>query len=254
MQNIVGCWFWIVRRRAHQSACCRLAGHADPHGRRGLRPIGCAAALPLDQDPHAARRPSHACHRHVHRVHPAPVGCPAFRSRPHRANMNMQLAFRASSRGGGCAPDPLTVLVLELHGDAAFLRLVHEKDAPPTGSGPDGLADFCATGDERSGQQRNALNVHLFHYHGPGGGPGRRDATRGGRGSASRSRRHDGQPSWKRDAPAQTRSASRRHGTGRGPPLRARTRTSSSGLADFETGRRSSRNPTSRTSTNVSRR
>jgi hypothetical protein len=47
---------------------------------------------------------------------------------------------------------------------AEHLRWFIDNDLPPTGSGPNGLADFCqqtATFWER----KDESNVHLFHYH-----------------------------------------------------------------------------------------
>jgi aryl sulfotransferase len=43
------------------------------------------------------------------------------------------------------------------------LRWFIDNDAPPTGSGPIGLADFCQQ-VTTYWAQRNTPNVHLFHY------------------------------------------------------------------------------------------
>ena len=75
--------------------------------------------------------------------------------------MNMQRAHELRVAAAG-APDPLT-RDPEPHGDAAFLRWFIDNDAPPTGSGPNGLADFCEQVTSYW-VERNAPNVHLFHY------------------------------------------------------------------------------------------
>ena len=52
-------------------------------------------------------------------------------------------------------PEPLDVV--------DYLRWFIDNDVPPTGSGPNGLADFCQQATTYW-EARNAPNVHLFHY------------------------------------------------------------------------------------------
>src|SRR5262245_42205330 len=44
-----------------------------------------------------------------------------------------------------------------------YLRWFIDNDEPPTGSGPNGLADFCQQATTYW-ERRDAPNVHLFHY------------------------------------------------------------------------------------------
>jgi hypothetical protein len=47
--------------------------------------------------------------------------------------------------------------------DTEYLRWFIDNDLPPSGSGPNGLADFCEQA-RTSWERREAPNVHLFHY------------------------------------------------------------------------------------------
>ena len=139
-----------------------MAGHADPNGRRGLPSVGRGAASPVDQDSHAAGRASPSSDRHVHRRDSAPARCRALRSRP-RGNVDERRAVELRVAAVG-APDPSSAREAEPHDVADYLRWFIDNDAPPTGSGPNGLADFCQQ-VLTYWAKRNAPNVHLFHYH-----------------------------------------------------------------------------------------
>ena len=92
--------------------------------------------------------------------HPLDV---ALSDRDHRANVDERRAVELRVAAVG-APDPSSAREAEPHDVAAYLRWFIDNDAPPTGSGPNGLADFCQQ-VLTYWAKRNAPNVHLFHYH-----------------------------------------------------------------------------------------
>ena len=91
--------------------------------------------------------------------HPLDV---AISDRDHRMNMNFSRAHELRLAAAG-DPDPSTSREPEPEDVAGYLRWFIDNDLPPTGSGPNGLADFC---DQVTTywKQREAPNVHLFHY------------------------------------------------------------------------------------------
>jgi aryl sulfotransferase len=91
--------------------------------------------------------------------HPLDV---ALSDRDHRANMDAQRTHELRVAAAG-APDPSSTGDPEPQDDVAFLRWFIDNDALPTGSGPNGLADFCEQ-VTTYWVERNAPNVYLFHY------------------------------------------------------------------------------------------
>jgi len=91
--------------------------------------------------------------------HPLDV---ALSDRDHRANEDEGQAYELRLAAAG-APDPSWTREPEPQDIADFLRWFIDNDAPPTGSGPHGLADFCHQ-VTTYWAQRNTPNVHLFHY------------------------------------------------------------------------------------------
>ncbi len=90
--------------------------------------------------------------------HPLDV---ALSDADHHANQNADRALELRTVAVG-APDPAIVAAVP-EDPAEYLRWFIDNDLPATGSGPNGLADFCqqaATYWER----RHLPNVHLFHY------------------------------------------------------------------------------------------
>jgi hypothetical protein len=91
--------------------------------------------------------------------HPLDV---ALSDRDHRANTDLLRASELRSAAAGVAdrslarePEPIDV--------ADYLRWFIDNDVAPTGSGPNGLADFCEQ-VRTYWAARDAPNVHLFHY------------------------------------------------------------------------------------------
>jgi hypothetical protein len=86
----------------------------------------------------------------------------ALSDRDHRSNMDRERAVELRtavagtfSSASGRDPEPPDI------GD--FLRWFVDNDARPTGSGPNGLADFCQQ-VTTYWEARSLPNVHLFHY------------------------------------------------------------------------------------------
>jgi hypothetical protein len=91
--------------------------------------------------------------------HPLDV---ALSDRDHRSNMDHRRAFELRHAAAG-APDPSLARDPEPEDVADYLRWFIDNDVAPTGSGPNGLADFCEQATTYW-EARNAPNVHLFHY------------------------------------------------------------------------------------------
>jgi hypothetical protein len=91
--------------------------------------------------------------------HPLDV---ALSDRDHATNMRRERATELREAAVG-EPDE-TVAVRDIPDDPAeYLRWFIDNDEQPTGSGPNGLADYC----QQLGTYwaaREASNVHLFHY------------------------------------------------------------------------------------------
>jgi aryl sulfotransferase len=91
--------------------------------------------------------------------HPLDV---ALSDRDHRSNMDRERALELRTAAAG---RPESELVHEPAppdvGD--YLRWFIDNDAPPTGSGPNGLADFCQQ-VTTYWEARSLPNVRLFHY------------------------------------------------------------------------------------------
>jgi aryl sulfotransferase len=91
--------------------------------------------------------------------HPLDV---ALSDRDHRANEDQRRAYELRVSASGTPDDGLRRNPThQAPGDC--LRWFIDNDAPPTGSGPNGLDDFCQQ-VSTYWSQRNAPNVHLFHY------------------------------------------------------------------------------------------
>jgi aryl sulfotransferase len=91
--------------------------------------------------------------------HPLDV---ALSDRDHRANMDERRAYELRLSASG-APDPAFTRNPAPRAAGDYLRWFIDSDAPPTGSGPNGLADFCQQ-VTTYWAERHAPNVHLFHY------------------------------------------------------------------------------------------
>jgi aryl sulfotransferase len=91
--------------------------------------------------------------------HPLDV---ALSDRDHRANEDERRAYELRLAAAG-APDPSWKREPEPQDAAEFLHWFIDSDAPPTGSGPNGLADYCQQ-VTTYWAERNTPNVHLFHY------------------------------------------------------------------------------------------
>jgi aryl sulfotransferase len=91
--------------------------------------------------------------------HPLDV---ALSDRDHRANTDQLRASELRAAAAG-VPDPSLAREPEPSDVADYLRWFIDNDVPPTGSGPNGLADFCEQVCTYWAA-RNASNVHLFHY------------------------------------------------------------------------------------------
>jgi aryl sulfotransferase len=92
--------------------------------------------------------------------HPLDV---ALSDRDHSANMRMDhtVALRVAASG---PVDPDVAARAEPPEDPAqYLRWFIDNDAQPTGSGPNGLADYCEQ-IRTYWEGRQRPNVHLFHY------------------------------------------------------------------------------------------
>lgn len=93
--------------------------------------------------------------------HPLDV---ALSDRDHRLNMERERARELRHSAAG-EPDPALLAAQEEEpadlGD--YLRWFIDSDLPPTGSGPNSLADFCEQASI-AWQYRHRPNVHLFHY------------------------------------------------------------------------------------------
>src|SRR5262245_46019555 len=90
--------------------------------------------------------------------HPLDV---ALSDRDHRSNMDRERAVELRTAAAG-SPDPSPVGEPEPTDVTEFLRWFIDNDETPTGSGPNGVADFC----ERATTYwdvRGLPNVHLFH-------------------------------------------------------------------------------------------
>jgi len=94
--------------------------------------------------------------------HPLDV---AMSDRDHSANQDSDRARELRSAVVG-EPDPQLSATWPdpPEDDTDYLRWFVDNDLPPSGSGPNGLADFC----DQAGTywaRRDVPNVHLFHYH-----------------------------------------------------------------------------------------
>ena len=91
--------------------------------------------------------------------HPLDV---ALSDRDHRSNMDQRRALELRAAAAG-APDPSLRREPEPLDVVDYLRWFIDNDVPPTGSGPNGLADFCQQATTYW-DGADAPNVHLFHY------------------------------------------------------------------------------------------
>jgi aryl sulfotransferase len=91
--------------------------------------------------------------------HPLDV---ALSDRDHRANMDERRAHELRMSAAG-APDPALTRNPAPRAAADYLRWFIDNDAPATGSGPNGLADFCQQ-VTTYWAERHSRNIHLFHY------------------------------------------------------------------------------------------
>jgi hypothetical protein len=89
--------------------------------------------------------------------HPLDV---ALSDRDHTDNMQEERAIELRTAVAGAAPRRTTEPPEE---PAAFLRWFIDNDEPPTGSGPNGLDDYCQQ-VRTYWDARDRPNVHLFHY------------------------------------------------------------------------------------------
>ncbi len=91
--------------------------------------------------------------------HPLDV---ALSDRDHDANMRREhaVALRIAASG---PVDPDVVAAEPPEGSGEFLRWFIDNVMQPTGSGPNGLADYCQQ-VRTYWDSRHAANVHLFHY------------------------------------------------------------------------------------------
>ncbi len=93
--------------------------------------------------------------------HPLDV---ALSDRDHHNNMSIERARELRVTASG-EPDPAVLVAYEEPPDdpGDMLRWFIDSDLPPTGSGPNSLADFCEQASI-AWQRRHLPNVHLFHY------------------------------------------------------------------------------------------
>ena len=91
--------------------------------------------------------------------HPLDV---ALSDRDHRSNMDRQRVLELRTAAAG-TPEPSSVRETEPPDPGDSLRWFIDNDAAPTGSGPNGLADFCQQ-VTTYWEARSLSNVHLFHY------------------------------------------------------------------------------------------
>jgi aryl sulfotransferase len=91
--------------------------------------------------------------------HPLDV---ALSDRDHRANEDQQRAYELRLSASG-SPDPALTRGPEPPAVDDYLRWFIDNGAPPTGSGPNGLDDFCQQVTTYWAARRSP-NVHLFHY------------------------------------------------------------------------------------------
>src|SRR3954471_7534564 len=89
--------------------------------------------------------------------HPLDV---AMSDRDHAENMREDRAIELRNAASGEAPRRTAQPPDE---PAAFLRWFIDNDEPSTGSGPNGLADYCDQ-IRTYWERRDLPNVHLFHY------------------------------------------------------------------------------------------
>jgi aryl sulfotransferase len=91
--------------------------------------------------------------------HPLDV---ALSDRDHRANTDDSRAHELRLSAAG-PPDPSLARNPEPGAAGDYLRWFIDNDSPPTGSGPNGLDDFCQQ-VTTCWAERQRPNVHLFHY------------------------------------------------------------------------------------------
>jgi hypothetical protein len=93
--------------------------------------------------------------------HPLDV---ALSDRDHHHNMQIERAREMRVTASG-EPDPAAMVAHQTPPDdpADMLRWFIDSDLPPTGSGPNSLADFCEQASI-AWERRHRPNVHLFHY------------------------------------------------------------------------------------------
>ena len=93
--------------------------------------------------------------------HPLDV---ALSDRDHHHNMSIERARELRVAASG-EPDPAVLVAYEEAPDnpGDMLRWFIDSGLPPTGSGPNSLADFCEQAII-AWQRRGHPNVHLFHY------------------------------------------------------------------------------------------
>ena len=93
--------------------------------------------------------------------HPLDV---ALSDQDHHANMDMERARELRLAAVG-EPDPEVMRRGDLppQDPAGYLRWFIASDLPPTGSGPNSLADFCEQAAV-AWERRDRRNLHLFHY------------------------------------------------------------------------------------------
>lgn len=93
--------------------------------------------------------------------HPLDV---ALSDRDHHHNMRIERAREMRVTASG-EPDPTVMVAYETPPDdpAEMLRWFIDSDLPPTGSGPNSLADFCEQASV-AWKRRHRPHVNLFHY------------------------------------------------------------------------------------------
>jgi hypothetical protein len=91
--------------------------------------------------------------------HPLDV---ALSDRDHAANMDTERAIGLRLAASG-EPEDLAPRTERPDEVAAYLRWFIDNDEAPTGSGPNGLEDYCQQ-IRTYWDARHELNVHLFHY------------------------------------------------------------------------------------------